>query len=566
MCAPATHPGVKREREPPAPLRPPPSAGGRAPGTPYWLPRDYELCRASPGPAPRPLRVGGAWRGAPPAERPSPGSRAVSASPRRAARASLTYAGADEPPLSTLAPEAAPLSLASAAPVPDGRRSLASEAKRLDNARRAHESGLAAPQRGFFQQGILRDGAPQSEHDVALSLLRSAEERAARANHGSKDKRLGTSLSKYELLLRALPAMRPFEPLRFEGDLQTSERNEVLLVAIAEFIRRNPKATGGLVRADSVSGQVSGVKAIVEEHLGRKVLAPSGGRVLARELQQMRLEDGPSADRALSLPLRSDHLDRLADESSGFDVRSPGWPTARYALLRAMHQALMRGGEPGTLPGEPFRPALGVCWGDFTWHDCETGDLLTQVHPVTGELHWALILALRAIKDTKGTHRKVPTTIASRLPVSATAARDVTCPYFAILRLWEQRATLVPEAYRATAPFFVGPDGVAPVDTNVVHRVVVDAATALGLDASLFGSSACRRGGATDLRDKLGSAAGKQIIVQRGRWCHTDIDEIYSRASLGEHVAASVALSAPGGARSLEQVVPGWVQPARFRR
>ena len=65
---------------------------------------------------------------------------------------------------------------------------------------------------------------------------------------------------------------------------------------------------------------------------------------------------------------------------------------------------------------------------------------------------------------------------------------------------------------------------------------------------------------------QLGSAAGKQIIVQRGRWCHTDIDEIYSRASLGEHVAASVALSAPGGARSLEQVVPGWVQPARFRR
>ena len=46
---------------------------------------------------------------------------------------------------------------------------------------------MAAPQRGFFQQGILRDGAPQREHDVALSLLRSAEERAARANHGSKD-------------------------------------------------------------------------------------------------------------------------------------------------------------------------------------------------------------------------------------------------------------------------------------------------------------------------------------------------------------------------------------------
>ena len=33
------------------------------------------------------------------------------------------------------------------------------------------------------------------------------------------------------------------------------------------------------------------------------------------------------------------------------------------------HQGLMRGGEPGTLPREPFRPALGVCWGDIQWHD-----------------------------------------------------------------------------------------------------------------------------------------------------------------------------------------------------
>ena len=74
-----------------------------------------------------------------------------------------------------------------------------------------------------------------------------------------------------------------------------------------------------MVRADSVSGQVSGVKAIVEEHLGRKVLAPSGGRVLARELQQMRLEDGPSADRALSLPLRSDHLASGAPENPSSD-------------------------------------------------------------------------------------------------------------------------------------------------------------------------------------------------------------------------------------------------------
>ena len=450
-------------------------------------------------------------------------------------------------------------------PVPDGRRSATSEAKRADNARRACDARLVQRGGGFFAQDVLLPGASPYERSITESLTRNAEERGARANHGSRDRRLGTSLGKYERLLSLLPSLRPFEPLRFEGDLETSQRNEALLVITAEFIRQQPKAAGTLIRGDSVSGQISGIKKIVEEHLGRPILAPSGGRQLARAVQQMRLEDGPAADRKLSLPLRGADLDALALDTVDFDVSSPGWPTARHALLRTMHQGLMRGGEPGTLPGEPFRPALGVCWADIQWHDPATGGPLTQTHPDTGELHWALIIRIRGIKDTKGAHKKVPTTIASRHPVNSPRARGGTCPYFAILRLWEERAHLVPEHARAMAPFFVGPDGVSAVDTNVVHALVVEAALALGLDASAFGSSACRRGGATDLRDKFGSAAGKHMIVQRGRWCDTDIDEIYSRASLGEHVAASVALSSGGGARSLEAVAPGWVQPARFR-
>ena len=68
------------------------------------------------------------------------------------------------------------------------------------------------------------------------------------------------------------------------------------------------------------------------------------------------------------------------------------------------------------------------------------------------------------------------------------------------------------------------------------------------------------------MRDSFGSAAGKHIIVQRGRWCDTDIDEIYSRASVGEHVAASVAMSGGARSRSLEAVSEGWVQPASFGR
>ena len=558
------HPGAKRERAAPEPLRPPQSAGGRAPGTPAWLPWDYALVPAPvPQPAPKckplpPLALRGPWYRAPPTARPRrPAAPAPPSSPAVAARGC---------PPSDVARASPPASPASAVPVPDGRRSVASEAKRGDNARRACEARLTSPGGGFFAQPVLRAGASEQEHAIATVLVTGAEDRAARANHGSKDKRLGTSLGKYELLMQVLPSLRPFEPLRSEGDLETSERNEILLLTVAEFIRRRPKSAGDLIKGDSVSGQVSGIKAIVEEHLGRLIIAPTGGMQLARALRQMRYEDGPSADRALSLPLRSADLDALALDSTDFDVRSPGWPTARYALLKALHQGLMRGGEPGTLPGEPFRPALGVCWADFQWLNQASGSILTERHPDTGALHWALILLIRGVKDTYGRHKKVPTTIASKHPANDAAARDVTCPYFAILRLWEEREHLVPKAARGSTPFFVGPNGSTAVDTDVVFQVVTDAASALGLDASAFGSSACRRGGATDLRDKFGSDRGKHMIVQRGRWCHTDIDEIYSRASLGEHIAASVALSSSGGTRSLEQVVPGWAQPARFGR
>ena len=314
-------------------------------------------------------------------------------------------------------------------PVPDGRRSLDTEAKRADNARRAGEARLVAVSEGFFSQEVLRPDAPQRERDLATALTRAAQERVARANHGAKDKRVGTSLGKFERLQAVLPSLRPFKPLRYEGDLETSEHNEALLIVMAEFVRQLPKASGDLIRSDSVAGQVSGIKSIVEEHLGRPILAPSGGKLLARATRQMRLEDGPAADRKLSLPLRGVDLDALALDTVGFDVRSPGWPTARYALLRTMHQGLMRGGEPGTLPGEPFRPALGVCWADIQWHDRATGRLLTETHPVTGQLHWSLILVICGIKDTSARHKKVPTTIASKYPTDLPRGVDLTCPY-----------------------------------------------------------------------------------------------------------------------------------------
>ena len=142
---------------------------------------------------------------------------------------------------------------------------------------------------------------------------------------------------------------------------------------------------------------------------------------------------------------------------------------------------------------------------------------------------------------------------------------DTTCPYWALRRHYRLRAAAVPAASRATAPLFVGPDGYLPVDTTVMRDAVRLAAAALGKDPSQFGASAPRRGGATDLKATLGLAAGKKITQQRGRWA-SDIDDIYSRASVAEHVAASTALASASDTLTLEQIVPDWVQPARFHR
>ena len=106
------------------------------------------------------------------------------------------------------------------------------------------------------------------------------------------------------------------------------------------------------------------------------------------------------------------------------------------------------------------------------------------------------------------------------------------------------------------------PDGVSAVSTTDTLVVIRAAASALGLNPDVFGSSALRRGGATDLRERKGSAAAKAVTVQRGRWCATDMDDIYSRASLEEQADASAALSTSAGRSTLEEAVPGWVQPA----
>ena len=491
---------------------------------------------------------------------------------RRAAPTPPVHAGASVPqaaatrvaaPLVALAPPP-PGTAGPDVAVPDGRRTQAAEAKRADNRRRATATGLIEEPLAFFNAGVLGDGASDQQRDLADALLQRARQRTERAHHASKDNRLGTALSKYEALCEILPDLRKFQGLEYEGDLNTSQRNEILLITIAEYIRERPKSSGGLVQGDTVGGQISAIKKCVEDHLNRPIIAPTAGLQLKAMLRQCRFEDGPSGERKYLAALRAAHLAQLVDRDCGFDYTSAGWPTARWALLLIMHQCLLRGGEPGRVAREPFRPALGLCWSHFVWIDPLTNHAATVRDKVTGRLHWRLTVLVRSIKDTNGRLRRVPIVVTSKYPMDVPLG-DPTCPYSAVRRLWRQREGQVPAAERASTPFFLGPGGLQAVNTDEARDAIRAAATALQLDPGQFGGSACRRGGATDLRDQHGYEAAKQLVIDRGRWCTSDIADIYARASLEEHAAASVGLALAGQGVSLEEANPGWVQPRGWR-
>ena len=94
----------------------------------------------------------------------------------------------------------------------------------------------------------------------------------------TKDSRTAAALTKWEELVLLIPSLQNLRKLEFEGDYDTSEANERVLLVAAEYIRGRPKnALGDLVKADTVAGAVSALTRAAEGFYGRKVLCASGG-------------------------------------------------------------------------------------------------------------------------------------------------------------------------------------------------------------------------------------------------------------------------------------------------
>ena len=452
-------------------------------------------------------------------------------------------------------------------PVPGGGRTEADERKRASNNARALDVGLVDGSDAFALANILGDEATPRERELAGALWGGAMRRVGTANLGAKDARTATALTKFERLAQILPSLNGLRKLRYEGDLDTSDANEAILLVVSEYVRELPKnKVGELVKGDTVSGQTSAIKTLAEEHFGRAVICESGGRLLKRSLQSMRREDGPGGERRYSAPMRRGMLDELARLDSGFDVRSAGWPQDRWAMMQASHQAFMRGGEPGCTEAGKFAAAKGICWKHICWRCPLTGGLATSVHETTGAAHLRVTLGIVPIKDQTGKAKRVPCPIVSKHPAGH-PLDDVTCPYTAIRASWDARIGSRPWSELQHLPFFVGPDGLSAVTTEQVRDAAIrPAAECLGYVAASFGSSALRRGGATDAKANLGAERAKALIQARGRWLDKDIGDIYARGSLEDQAALSAALLGGRSFTTMEEAYPGWVQPTRWAR
>ena len=114
----------------------------------------------------------------------------------------------------------------------------------------------------------------------------------------------------------------------------------------------------------------------------------------------------------------------------------------------------------------------------------------------------------------------------------------------------------VPRRQRASTPVFrVGKTALKPAR---FLRAVKDFARAAGQDPKKYGKHSGRIGGATDLAD---SGASPLLLQAKGRWSG-DLGRIYARMTRRGQLAASRTMMRARVGRDLEELFPGFVQPA----
>jgi len=321
-----------------------------------------------------------------------------------------------------------------------------------------------------------------------------------------------------------------FRRPRVHGELRACCHNEWSLLLFAEWLlAHKSKKTGKPVSVNTVVTYVSLIKSELSVQYGFAITGDCERR-LSRALKSMR-KTAPAPTRRKRRGLRRKHLRKAWRASSYKSDRSVD-AVNEWGAVATAWEALARGGE--LCPSKAFdaRAPATPTRADLTFQSDKYGRSAT--------------LWLRPLKK-RGQARadKVPIIFAEH----DGAGSDT---YAALARL--AQCDPVPAEAAATTPLFRRANGKA---MRLEHfRTIVKRVAALaGEDPGPFGAHSPRVGGATDIGD------GSPLLLQaKGRW-GSDIGKIYARMTRRGLLRSSRAMQRRG-ARDMEELHPGFVQPA----
>ena len=443
--------------------------------------------------------------------------------------------------------------------VATGGRGVKAEELRLRNVDKAALLGIARPEDRLAPAHEWAAEPSALELAFAERYAEDARWRSAHADLQSKDEARRTALNALADFKEKLPNRVFYKTPTSTNDLSAAAYNRQSEGMFASFLREDRN-----IKSKTIGKYVSGLRGIKEQHIDMKISIPGVGLAYGQQLKQMRREDGPTGQRSLQLPLRSQHIRALTRPTLGYD-RSSRWGKYRWALMHAGHQGLLRGGDVGVVDSaHPFEPALHITCADGSPDDPSvswTWGLLSADGQRPAVYMWVL-----PTKDATGhndaAHSKAHPVVIERLRPAGDHSLDHICPYEAISAAWTMMCEEVPLEQRASTPFFRLDSGrvVATADVLAIVREVV-ATLQLG-DPVHYGGKSLRIGGATDILAACGwdIARAEAIIAARGRWC-SEIWQLYSRISAAAQGEASTSMALASDV-SVESM-SGWTQPAR---
>ena len=408
----------------------------------------------------------------------------------------------------------------------------------------AYARGAAAAAVSAASSGLQLDdwtsGADSSAQRLVAAL---SSEVLYRSAHTVQPKRLKTAENWLDGFLLATQRV-PFRDLEHSSDLDGMRYNARTKELLTRYIRNaSASQRGRPITSDAVAGYVSAIFAQRSRIVGYDILTGKVGARLAEARRSERKEEGPPSERRPCLGIGGADFDTIYP-SMDFALPSHRMD---WGVGHAAYAATLRAGEVGTVDNGVLEAARDL--------------VISSVDPQqpTAASSWCpwLYLNVCSIKDSTYTRSRVPIPIRRR-SAGATPLSDPRCSYDAIMAVYAERCRTVPQAEWATAPLFVTPSG-SHWESADVLSLARRWAPLLGIDPAKTGGKAFRIKSASDLRDQFG-ADGERIIRERGRWW-SDVDHIYSRASLQRHLHASATM-ADGDNTAIERAHPSWVQPA----